>query len=133
MNYSAMSEAKHRECSKLLSNTRPTPAPTPAPVSNNSDQSTDTSSRASTTPSPQDHENQSTDHASPYTDTNTDNTVSMPDFNDGTEYGQQQNKTHLPHPLQSRSMSESLSLNTQLNSLFSGAVVNIQNFNLNMQ
>ena len=118
LNYSAMSEAKHKECSKILSNVRPRPSATATLSSNDFSYTKETPTLSATKDLCQTENKNIT-----------------------------QNEIIVPHPpsqllvpessancdSNSNSLStDNITLNTQLNSLFSGAILNIQNFNLHM-
>ena len=124
MNYSAMSENKHRECSKLLSNSRSNNTSTPImSESNVSSQCT------GSVVLPTNHTGSTTQVQQSITAMPSQGAISAP-----IQAHPDSVSDNLPHPLQtSGSFNESVSVNTRLNSLFSGAVVNIQNFNLNMK
>ena len=135
MNYSAMSEDKHKECSKILSNSR-----------------SNSKSKPSSTVS-------FCEEPKPLDIPSVEPMISEFTVNSSQICLQQQTKTQntsemhnlpVPHPsslLQTPSaplmpsnpahnsiafVNDTVTLNTQMNSLFSGAVLNIKNFNFNM-
>ena len=156
MNYSAMSEEKHKQCSKLLSNVRSKASST---VSSFYQVQEPVAQPEMAEPLTTLTDTANNSFPKPYTSgTHVEQIPINSDFNisSGQMCTSQQQKTQnineLPnvpvlHPFQMPApsipsnsggnsiafLNDNVTLNTQMNSLFSGAVLNIQNFNYHMK
>jgi hypothetical protein len=153
MNYSTMSEQTHKQCSKILSNVRPRPPSTACfqadsePTSHSVSESESQMANSKIVVAPR-----SASSCAQATSINEKN-ISTVNVNATQMHASQpkQNENpnlqlhHVPHPPQKQAFSsipsgnsisfvnDAVTLNTQMNSLFSGAILNIQNFNLYMK
>ena len=157
MNYSAMSEEKHKQCSKLLSNVRPKASST---VSSFYQVQEPVAQPEMAEPLTTLTDTADNSFPKPYTSgTHVEQSPINSDFNidsSGQMCTTQQKKTqninelpNLPvfHPSQMQAPSipsnsggnsyafvnDNVTLNIQMNSLFSGTILNIQNFNFHMK
>ena len=158
MNYSAMSEEKHKQCSKILSNARSKPPSTvssfyPEPVAQ-----PDIMAQPEIMAEPEPLTTSTADNSCPNSCSSSTHVeprtlISEFNINSGQMCTPQPKHPHnikelsnlpVPHPssqMQAPSISsnsiafvnDTVTMNTQMNSLFPGAVLNIQNFNFHMK